>query len=588
MKQHPRAFCRALMACLCLMLVALFLLLSSSPALARQVFDLDEQKQPVALRDWGDWWLDDAGLASIGKVSELPAAWLKPTQGSQFFELKPRQALWIRFSLPAAPDEQRWYVKLPSPGLDRVDLYTRNSQGSWTVQRAGDLLPVADWPLPHLYPVFPLIVSAENPTYYALRIEASHRFSTPIVFENESRLSTSQQNLSLLHGVYFGFLVMVSLFALSTAITMRDASHAFFGLWAAALTLSVASVVGVGGVHLWPQAAAWNDASNYVLPVLSLAPLLIFVAQAVSLKVRKTWLHWTFVLLALATLGMAASLVMLPAPLRIHLTYASCAACALVCVATTGWAFSMGDRFAGWLLLGFAPLLLLLGAPLLNLAAEQAAWLPNPLWLPLAGQAAVGLALPAMLLMLMLRNQERRDFQRRISQIDRVDPATGLVNDLVFMHRLRGQIERSARLKHLSMVVVIDITNRSKMLEEFGRRTTLEVALRLAQRLSTFVRDVDTVARLGDARFGLLIEGPVAPERVTNMATKIMARCVMPFGGLPASLNVRPKIAIAMVPIHANTAEEALMKLDVMLMEAAPDYKKNIFMLNTAAVDTDF
>ena len=516
-------------------------------------------------------------------VMRLPISKLQATDATRVFNLDPKQALWIRITLPAAVDEQRWYLKVATPGLDQVDLYTRSSTDQWTVQKAGDRLAVADWPLPNLYPVFPLIVSAENPTYYAIRIRASDSFTAPIVFENESRLSTSQQKISLLHGVYFGLLMMVSLFAFSTAVTMRDTSHAFFGLWTAILTLSIASVVGVGGIHLWSRAAAWNDSAEYVLPVLSLAPLMIFVAQAISLHARKAWLYWCFVFFAVSFVCTAASLQVLPEPARVYVAYGSCAASALLCMVAIAWAFSMGDRFAGWLFAGFTPLLVLLLEPL----ARRAGWIQPQIFSQLAGQVAVGIALPAILLMLMLRNQERRNYQRRISQIDRIDPATGLVNDLVFVHRLRSQIERSEKLNHLSLVVVVDIANRSKILESFGRRIWIELILRLAQRLSIFLRDVDTVARLGDARFGLLIEGPIAVDRVNNMATKIMARCVDPFSGLPAALNIKPKIALAAVPLHGSTPEGVMAKLDVLLMEASPDYRKNIFMASDMDLKPD-
>ena len=38
----------------------------------------------------------------------------------------------------------------------RVTLYTPDSTGQWVGQSAGDTLPVADWPVPHRYPLLPV------------------------------------------------------------------------------------------------------------------------------------------------------------------------------------------------------------------------------------------------------------------------------------------------------------------------------------------------------------------------------------------------------------------------------------------------
>lgn len=555
--------------------IAVSYVLLSDIAEARTVLDLDETHQPVALQDWGDWWVDQKGTATITTVATLSQSKFEPTDPKRIYDLKPEEALWIRFSAPAAPDNERWYVTVPNPGIDSAELYSRGTDGVWAVRKAGDNLPVASWPIPHLYPVFALGVSAEEPTYYALRLQASNSFNTPIWLQNESGLSTRLQSLSLLHGLYFGLLMMVSIFAFTTALTMRDPAHALFGVWAAVSTLAIASATGVGGMHLWPQSPLWNDAAEYALTVLSLAPLVVFVALSISLKARKPRTFFAFLAFAAIAASLAGALAAeLFAPTdRIYVTLAACAVCAIVCALALAWALSIGDRFAAWLLLGFSPLTALVSLPLVAMVQ----WLPtNPLTQH-AWQAAFGVTIPAIFLMLVLRSQEKRNYQQRISRIDRIDPATGLVNDMVFVHRLSSQIDRSEKLNYLSMVVVIDIANRSKLLEEFGRRTVLELTLRLAQRLTTFVRDVDTVSRLGEARFGLLIEGPVPPDKVTGMATKIMARFVDPFSGLPHSLNVKPKIAFLLVPLDAGTAEEAMANLDTLLMSASPDHRKNIF-----------
>lgn len=545
-------------------------------ALARTILDLDVQKQPIALADWGDYWVDTTGQAGLDAVLKLDAKALTPTRTGMLYPLRPGQVLWIRFTIPPAPDSERWYLKLPNPGLDRATLFTRTDAG-WNFHAAGDHVPVANWPLPHLYPILPLTVSAAEMGSYVLRIEASSNFSTPIQFLSESGLSLEQQRISLLHGVYFGLLTLVTVFGLISAVVMRDQAYLWFSLYAALINISVATGVGVAGLHLWPHQPVWADAAEYVLPPLSFAPLLVFIALTASLRARMAAVFWGFCLLAAAAVGAAAAAYLLPSPARLQVLLVTVLGLSTVGLAGLAWAWYHGDRFARWLLLAFTPMLVALPLPVSR-------WLglaPLGFWTQHAVQLALGITLPAVFLLLILRSQERRDYRRRITHLDQVDPLTGLVNDDVFKHRLRSLIDRSARFDCQSAVVLVDFTNLHKLREEFGRKAVLEVLLRLAGRLTSLVRDVDTVARIGEARYGVLIEGPVPPDRSAALGSKLLARLILPFSRMPMGLTVRPKVAVAMVPSQGDSVEAVMQQLDAILKGAPPDNRKNIYVADS-------
>jgi diguanylate cyclase (GGDEF)-like protein len=423
-------------------------------------------------------------------------------------------------------------------------------------------------------------LSAADIGSYVLRIEASNSFSTPIQFVSESGLSGEQQRISLVHGMYFGLLGMVAIFALISAVVMRDAAYAWFSLYALAINASVATGVGVAGLHLWPNAPVWADAAEYVMPAVSFAPLLVFIALTASLRARSAAVFWLFCALAAMALGAAVACYWLPSPQRLHLLLGVVIGLTLVGLAGLGWAWYHGDRFARWLLAAFVPMLIALPFPV----ARWLALAPLGFWTQHAIQLALAVTLPAVFLLLILRSQERRDYRRRITQLDHVDPLTGLVNDDVFAHRLRGMIERSQRFNCQSAVVLVDFTNLHKLREEFGRKAVLEVLLRLAGRLTSLVRDVDTVARMGEARYGILIEGPIPPDRGASVGSKVLARLIMPFSRMPMGLAVRPKIAVALVPGQGDNVQEVLDRLDAMLKEASPDYRKNIFVADSQPV----
>jgi len=126
-----------------LWMAALLLAMLAIPAAARTVLELDSTRQPVPLLDWGDTWMDEGGTATADSVAADQAIPWQPTHQDAIYPLTSGKALWIRFTVPPAPDAERWYLEIPYPSVNRVTLYTPDSLGRWSGQSAGDLLAVS-------------------------------------------------------------------------------------------------------------------------------------------------------------------------------------------------------------------------------------------------------------------------------------------------------------------------------------------------------------------------------------------------------------------------------------------------------------
>jgi GGDEF domain-containing protein len=62
-------------------------------------------------------------------------------------------------------------------------------------------------------------------------------------------------------------------------------------------------------------------------------------------------------------------------------------------------------------------------------------------------------------------------------------------------------------------VLLVDIANLDALQRDFEPRWAEELPLRVAGRLLSAAREIDSVARLSDHRFGMLVEGPLTPTR---------------------------------------------------------------------------
>lgn len=546
---------------------------------ARTVLELDAQRQPVPLHDWGDWWVDDSGQAKPDEVNAQTRPW-QPTRDRAIFALQPGHVLWVRFTIPPAPDTERWYLEVPYTSVDRASLYTMDSAGQWNEQRAGDSVAVSDWPVPHRHPLLPVQVSAEEPRKYLLRIENAHSFSAPLSFVSESYLYRSEQRVSLILGIYFGLAGLAVMLSVLSALSLRDTAYGLYGLSVALMALTQASMTGIAGLHLWPRLPWWNDISPLILSVLTMASLLWFGTAVLSLAERSRRLNRFTTALALLGVVVCVALAFMPHQHRFQFMAGYIVLALMSGILITLWAWRRGDRYGLWLLAGTAPVMVGSAFPLARLVGL----IPVSFLTTHGMQIGIAIELPVLLVILMLRSQQRREHNRRIQGLDRLDPATGLINAPVFVERLARMIARSQRLKHQSVVLVVDLVNVEQIQRDFDRRSAEELPLRVAGRLLSAAREIDSVARLSERRFGMLVEGPLTPEEAAQAAPRVVARGLMPFKNKPLEWIAQLRVAQAVVPLDGADAQALLDQMGELLASVPPDSKRAVFPLHEDTV----
>src|SRR5690606_2148426 len=99
--------------------------------------------------------------------------------------------------------------------------------------------------------------------------------------------------------------------------------------------------------------------------------------------------------------------------------------------------------YAPWLLAATLPVMAGASFPL----AHAAGLVPTSFWTTHAMQIGICIELPMLLVLLAIRSQHRREHIRRVQGLERIDPATGLINAHVFQERLVRLINRSQRVK---------------------------------------------------------------------------------------------------------------------------------------------
>ena len=540
------------------------------------VVDLNPAKQPIALGTAGHYWVDTQAQMAPEQIFGNPGiAWnVTPERG--IYPLKPRQALWIKFTVPASQDSGLWVLEIPYPALDHVELYTLHASGQVTVQKAGDLLAVNRWLIPHRHALMLVSFNPKQATQHLLRLDNAQGFSAPIRFASARFVLHSEQEMSLFLGFYFGIAVLGCGIGLIGMLWLRDRAYLYYAVCSAMLGLTLAATTGAAALHLWPESPNWADRSLAVLGTWTLLSVLVLSATVVSLAERSRLLNRLVWCVAGVGVLLSVLLGITDSALRLTLFVPFLVIVPLMLVGINLWAWRHGDRYGGWLLLTAIPFAIA-GA---IATARYLGWIPLTFITEQSGLAGMAFLLPALLTVLVLRSQQNRENSRRILGLDRIDPATGLINEHVFGERLIRMVARSERLRHQSAVMLIDIINTEQTQRNFGRKMAGELPLRVASRLLSTAREIDSAARLSERRFGMLVEGPVSDEDAATLGPRIVARCLMPYKGLHDECVAQVRVAYALVPYQSNAAQSLLSRLESRLAQAASsDDKRAVFML---------
>ncbi len=569
MKRTCAATARTLRACLCVLACLL-----GAPALAGAPVTLDPVVGAAALDARGGAWLDTSGEVLVDNVAaDRNIPWV-PVRAGAVHPLRSGQALWFRFSVSEPDDSQRWFLEVPYPGVDRVTLYAADRTGQWTPAAAGDAVPVAQWPLPHRHALLPLPLQPGAVQQFLVRVENAHAFGAPLLFTSERQLLRREQRDALFHGLYFGLACLSVVLAAVAAVTLRDAAFGWCAATVLLVALSQAAFSGIAGLHLWPQSGRWNNVASLALPLLAAGSLLCFFSAVVSLRQRSRRLHALLTAASVACVAGFLAVLLVDPGWRARIMVPGVSLAIVLGIGAVCWAAWRGDRHALWLLAGQSPVLLGAVFPL----ARTWGLLPINFWSQHALQIGIGLHLPLLLTVLAARSQDRRENHRRIHRLDRNDPATGLINGEVFSDRLVRLIARSQRLRHQSVVLLVDLVNVEQVRRDFDRRSAEEMPLRVAERLLSAARDIDSVARLSAQRFGMLVEGPLTPEEAAAVGPRVVARCLMPFKGKPVELVAQVRVAQTLVP-SGGAAGAVLEKLDAVLAAVPAGSKRAVFTI---------
>lgn len=503
-----------------------------------------------------EWLRDSARVLTADDVLQSPAedwqASRHPVPNLGYSDA----AVWFRVGLRNFNASGHWYLVINYPLIRNLDLYVVRNGAVAEVFKTGDRYAFHARPIQHRDFVFPVDITPGQDVALLIRVSGPYAQQMPISLKSERAILQDEMMSSLLHGLFFGFVLVMALYNFFVFLGTRESCYFFYVLFSLSIGLFQFTQQGFAYQLLWPEEIWWQNKSTGIFIHLSLLSSYLFVTDFLNMKQQLPRFYRAFSLLALLSLG---TLLLTPFINEFYVMQVgvmlSLPACLLGIVG--GWLTWRGGRAdarvfsIAWLifLVGVIALALnKLGLVPRNFFTEHGAEVGTVVELSLLAFALAGrinqersqrlqlelqtrelersalLAKERALELERLSNEqlersvrertddlhkalaELSDMNRKLELLNTQDPVTGVGNENSFLRALKQEWDRAYRAGESLALIVVELDGYRNVVADYGQVAAEECLKNVADILARLIcRPADVITRYGDKVFGVLL-----------------------------------------------------------------------------------
>lgn len=163
---------------------------------------------------------------------------------------------------------------------------------------------------------------------------------------------------------------------------------------------------------------------------------------------------------------------------------------------------------------------------------------------------------------------ELKRSEQQLHSLAFYDPLTGMANRALFADRLKMALAAGARSGSRFAVMYVDLDRFKYVNDTLGHTAGDHLLVEIARRISTSVREADTVARIGGDEFAVLTQEISDEEQALSLADRIIASVRQPIAVDGQAVFVGASIGISFFPSDGRDAETLRKYADLALYEA--------------------
>ncbi|MDO9104991.1 MAG: EAL domain-containing protein [Methylovulum sp.] len=147
------------------------------------------------------------------------------------------------------------------------------------------------------------------------------------------------------------------------------------------------------------------------------------------------------------------------------------------------------------------------------------------------------------------------------------DQLTGVPNRLLFKDRLMQACQYAKRSDKPFALVFVDLDRFKQINDTLGHSFGDQLLINFAHRLTSSVRESDTVARMGGDEFVIILQNLTEAGHAEKVAATIIDNIRLPMLIFDREINVTASLGVALFPLHDDTVDGLIRKADAAMYE---------------------
>jgi diguanylate cyclase (GGDEF)-like protein/PAS domain S-box-containing protein len=180
---------------------------------------------------------------------------------------------------------------------------------------------------------------------------------------------------------------------------------------------------------------------------------------------------------------------------------------------------------------------------------------------------------------------ERKRSEQQLSHMATHDPLTGLPNRMLFIDRLKMALAQAKRNRHKLAVMMLDLDHFKNINDTLGHLVGDQLLKEMGHRLTSILRQNDTIARLGGDEFIILLPEIGRVEDSAEAAGKILSAFQRPFICDSHKLSSSTSIGIAIYPDDCQDTDSLLKNADMAMYYVKAHGRNGYQFFNNINID---
>jgi len=195
----------------------------------------------------------------------------------------------------------RLLLEVNNPHIDTLFVFSKSDTSlSFTkIGQGGDQMLFNERTLKNRRFIFPVNMSKQSQTTLILMIDKrTGATSFPMKIWKKDQFDKTESISNLIHAVYFGGLIFVSLFSLSIGLIIRNMRISLYGLYVLSMGLLMFTALGFSFEYFYPWSSTFNNYSRTFILVITLGLFTLFSMYFLNIRKYLKVAYWILIIIS--------------------------------------------------------------------------------------------------------------------------------------------------------------------------------------------------------------------------------------------------------------------------------------------------